>query len=64
VSDPRAAGDELLERIHAAVAKLADFPESGSIVPEFSDSALREVIVWPFRVVYRYLRTSLVRFRL
>ena len=44
----------MVERIHATVERLRDFPESGRIVPEYPGSALREVIVPPYRVVYRF----------
>ena len=33
--------------------RLADFPESGRVVPEFGVAQLREVIHPPFRIVYR-----------
>jgi toxin ParE1/3/4 len=33
--------------------RLADFPESGRIVPEFGDPTIREVIRRPCRIVYR-----------
>ena len=35
------------------VEHLADFPESGRIVPEFDDPSIREVIRKPCRIVYR-----------
>jgi plasmid stabilization system protein ParE len=37
----------------AAVERLAVFPESGRIVPEFRDPALREVLWRNYRIVYR-----------
>ena len=40
-------------RIVAAVERLHDFPESGRIVPERNVPELREVILAPYRVVYR-----------
>jgi plasmid stabilization system protein ParE len=43
----------VIERIISAVERLTSFPESGRIVPERSDPAIREVIVAPYRVVYR-----------
>ena len=46
-------------RIVAAVERLHFFPESGRIVPERQDPEIREVIVAPYRVVYR-LRTGIV----
>jgi len=49
----------VIERIMGAVERLTDFPESGRIVPERNDPAIREVIVKPYRIVYR-LRPGLV----
>jgi toxin ParE1/3/4 len=46
-------GERLLREIVAAVELLADFPESGRVVPEFGVATLREVIHSPFRIVYR-----------
>ena len=43
----------VIERIIAGVERLGSFPESGRIVPERNDSQIREVIVRPYRVVYR-----------
>jgi plasmid stabilization system protein ParE len=40
-------------RVVAAVERLARFPQSGRVVPEIGDPALREVIHGPYRVVYR-----------
>jgi Plasmid stabilization system protein len=37
----------------AAVERLAIFPTSGRPLPEFPTSPLREVIVDPYRIVYR-----------
>jgi plasmid stabilization system protein ParE len=46
-------GERLLEDVLSAVERLADFPQSGRIVPEFGIVHLREIIRPPFRVVYR-----------
>ena len=46
-------GERLLHEVIAAVERLADFPESGRVVPEFGIARLREVIHPPFRIVYR-----------
>jgi toxin ParE1/3/4 len=43
----------VIERIIIAVERLTSFPESGRIVPERNDPTIREVIVAPYRVVYR-----------
>ena len=40
-------------RILAGIERLHAFPESGRIVPERDVPELREVIVAPYRVVYR-----------
>jgi toxin ParE1/3/4 len=36
------------------VERLSLFPQSGRIVPERHDPGIREVILRPYRVVYRY----------
>lgn len=45
--------DLVVRRIVAAVEHLKMYPESGRVVPERRDPAIREVIVDPYRVVYR-----------
>ena len=57
--DSPAYADLVVRRIIAAVDRLAAFPESGRIVPERNQPAIREVIVRPYRVVYR-VRPGLV----
>ena len=47
------AAKRFVERLFHAVERLRDFPESGRIVPEFNDPAIREVIRKPCRIVYR-----------
>ena len=46
-------GERLLREVMAHVERLADFPESGRVVPEFGLAQLREIIHPPFRIVYR-----------
>lgn len=46
-------GEKLLGEIVTQIERLADFPESGRIVPEFGIANLREIINPPFRIVYR-----------
>jgi len=50
--DPQAA---LRFRVKAerALRRLARFPESGRLIPEFPDLPFREVIVPPYRFFYR-----------
>lgn len=51
--------DLVVRRLVAAVERLSAFPESGRIVPERNTPEIREVIVRPYRVVYR-VRTGVV----
>jgi len=44
----------VVQRILAGVERLETFPESGRVVPELDRPEIREVIVRPYRVVYRY----------
>ncbi len=46
-------GERLIREIISGVERLADFPESGRVVPEFNIENLREIIFAPFRIVYR-----------
>ena len=46
-------GDRLIREILASLDGLAEFPESGRVVPEFDQPWLRELVRPPFRVVYR-----------
>jgi addiction module RelE/StbE family toxin len=43
----------VLRRLVAAVERLETFPQSGRIVPERNTEDIREVIVKPYRIVYR-----------
>lgn len=47
-------GERLLAEIFQRIEALVDHPELGRQVPEFAQPSLRELIVAPFRVVYRY----------
>ena len=46
-------GERLVREIVETVLRLADFPESGRVVPEFGLAQLCEIIHPPFRIVYR-----------
>ena len=43
----------MVQRIVAVVERLGAFPESGRVVPELNSPEILEVIVKPYRVVYR-----------
>ena len=49
----------VLHRLVGAVERLESFPQSGRVVPERNDKAIREIIEPPYRIVYR-LRPGLV----
>lgn len=51
--DNASAARQFVKNLFGSVERLADFPESGRIVPEFDNPAIREVIRKPCRVVYR-----------
>lgn len=46
-------GERLVGEVIAQIESLADHPDRGRVVPEFSMAALRELIHPPFRIVYR-----------
>ena len=46
-------GERIVREVLASVEELAEFPESGRVVPEFDVPLLRELVPPPFRVVYR-----------
>jgi plasmid stabilization system protein ParE len=50
----------VVRRLLHAVDRLQDFPQSGRAVPEYSDPAIREVILSPYRIVYRVVDTETV----
>lgn len=52
-SDPVAAR-KFVQGISQAVERLRDSPQSGRMVPELSDPAIREVIRRPCRIVCRF----------
>ena len=52
--DSRRYAQLTVDRIITSVERLRAFPQSGRVVPERADPEIREVIVGPFRVVYRY----------
>ena len=49
---PRTA-EALVDRLLTATERLAAFPDSGRVVPEFPALGYREIIVSSYRVLYR-----------
>jgi toxin ParE1/3/4 len=54
--DSPSAARRFVKSLFDVVERLADFPESGRVVPEFDDPGIREVIRRPCRIVYRINR--------
>jgi len=51
--DNPAAATSFRKKAEKTLSRLKEFPESGRLVPEFSDLPFREVIVRPYRFLYR-----------
>jgi len=51
-NNPRAAR-KFARGVFQTIERLTQFPESGRMVPEFDDPAIREGIRKPVRIVYR-----------
>jgi len=45
--------EQLVDRIARRLNQACEFPESGRVVPEFARPEIRELIEWPYRLVYR-----------
>ena len=48
----------VITRLIAATDRLVPFPESGRTVPEFENPLIREVVLKPYRIVYRLVDTD------
>lgn len=57
-SEVRAAA--LVQEIRAAAESLAEMAERGQIVPEFGDASIRELLLRPYRLVYRVLPEKVI----
>ncbi len=47
--------DLLVRRLVKAVERIHEFPESGRVVPEIEDEAIREVLLDDYRIIYKLL---------
>lgn len=43
----------VVDKITTKSQLLIDFPQSGSLVPEYKDQDIRQVFEWPYRIIYR-----------
>lgn len=53
--DSRQYAQRFFDRVFRTTDRLAQFPLSGRVVPEFNREDVREVIVHGYRVIYRVL---------
>ena len=51
--DSLAYAKSVAQKIVASTRRLADFPMSGRVAPEFGDEHMREVFAYSYRVIYR-----------
>jgi len=51
---------KVLESALAAAASLSTLSERGRVVPELGDSALRELLVYDYRLIYRVRRDRII----
>lgn len=42
--------------VKSKTGRLASFPKSGRVVPEFPTTGLREIVLGNYRIIYRHLR--------
>ena len=45
--------EHLVDRLAQRLDQAREFPESGRVVPELGRAEIRELIEWPYRLVYR-----------
>lgn len=58
--DSAAYAAAFVREVRAAAASLSDFAERGQVVPESRDATLRELLVRPYRLVYRITKDRVV----
>ena len=42
----------MIDRLTRRSIQIAEFPFSGRMVPEYESNAVREVLEWPYRIIY------------
>ncbi len=62
-SDSPRAGKKMIRQIHDRLKKLVYFPKSGRMIPEINDLSLREIVVGPYRLMYRVQENKVVVLR-
>jgi toxin ParE1/3/4 len=54
-ADNPAAAERLGNALIDAALSLATLPERGRLVPEFDDGVTRELVLSPYRIIYRFI---------
>ena len=42
----------MIDRLTKRSIQISDFPYSGRMVPEYESNEIREVLEWPYRIIY------------
>jgi toxin ParE1/3/4 len=42
----------MIDRLTKRSVQIAEFPYSGRMVPEYESNEIREVLEWPYRLIY------------
>ena len=45
--------EQVVDRVVARFDQACEYPESGRVVPELGRREVRELIEWPYRLIYR-----------
>jgi len=56
--DSTTQAKRVVQRVLGRVERLATFPESGALVPEFPNDGVREILVFRFRILYRFVEAE------
>jgi plasmid stabilization system protein ParE len=57
--DSEVFAKRIVDRLTSRSIQIHDHPFSGEMVPEFGDESIREVIEWPYRIVYKVSESAL-----
>ncbi len=52
-SGSRDQAQQLIENLLTRARHIGTFPHSGRIVPEYQEEIIREIVVAPYRIIYR-----------
>jgi len=58
--DSPAYASAIVQKMLAAATNLAEFPLIGKAVPEWSDTTIRELLIYTYRLIYRINKDSVL----